>query len=56
MDSDRELKIRKTVTSINWLKGSTADLRNLRRYACKAMHTFRQLLEFVRNILKATMS
>jgi hypothetical protein len=55
MDSDRGLKMRKTVTSINWLRDFTADLGNLRRYAYKVMHTLRQLLRFVRNVLKATM-
>jgi hypothetical protein len=58
MDSDKGLKIRKAVTNINWLKGFTADLRSLRGYACKAYyatHALRQLLRFVRNILKATM-
>jgi hypothetical protein len=37
MDSDRGLRMRKAVTSINWLRGSTADLGSLRRYACKAI-------------------
>jgi hypothetical protein len=37
MDSDKGLRMRKTVTSINWLKDSTADLGSLRKYTCKAI-------------------
>jgi hypothetical protein len=37
MDSDRGLRMRKAVTNINWLKGFTADLGSLRKYACKAI-------------------
>jgi hypothetical protein len=49
--------MRKAVTNINWLRDSTADLGSLRRYAsCYAAYALRQLLGFVRNILKATIS
>jgi hypothetical protein len=57
MNSDKGLRMRKAVISINWLRGFTADLGSLRRYASYyAAHALRQLLGFVRNVLKATMS
>jgi hypothetical protein len=57
MNSDRGLRMRKAIISINWLKGSTADLGSLRRYASYyTAYALRQLLGFVRNVLKATMS